>query len=66
MGKLPNLAVIIIKDLVLPIVLNHVLLDQFVVDDSGTHSLLVFLDLLLGLELRLNVRLHWRVINHLP
>ena len=66
MGKLPNLAVIIIKDLVLPIVLNHVLLDQLVVDDSGTHSLLVLLDLLLGLELRLNVRLHWRVINHLP
>ena len=63
--ELPNLAVIIIKDLVLTIVLDHVLGDEFVIDDSRSDSLFVLLDLLLVFELRLNVWLHRRSIHHL-
>ena len=56
--ELPNLSVVIVEDLVLPIVLNHVIFDERVVDDRWPHCLLVFLNLLLILELSLNVRLH--------
>ena len=65
MGQFPNLAVIIVKDLVLTIVLNHVLGDKLIVDDCWTNSFFVLLNFLLVFELRLNVRLHGRSIHHL-
>ena len=58
MGQLPNLPIIVIEDLILAIVLDHVLADELVVDDSRPDCLLVLLNLLLGLQLVLNVTLH--------
>ena len=58
MGQLPNLPIIVIEDLVLAIVLNHVFPDELVVDDSRPDCLLVLLNFLLGLQLVLNVTLH--------
>ena len=60
MGELPDLAVIIIKNLVLAVVLNHVASDEFVVDDGWSNRLLIFLNLLLVLELGLDLGLHGR------
>ena len=58
MGQLPNLPIIVIEDLILTIVLNHVLTNELVIDDSRPDRLLVLLNLLLGLQLVLNVTLH--------
>ena len=58
MGQLPNLPIIVIEDLILAIVLDHVLADELVIDDSRPDRLLVLLNLLLGLQLILNVTLH--------
>ena len=58
MGKLPNLTIIVIEDLILAIVLHHVLPDELVVDNGRPDRLLVLLNLLLGLQLVLNVTLH--------
>ena len=58
MSQLPNLTIIVIEDLILAIVLNHVLTNELVVDDSRPDCLLVLLNLLLGLQLVLNVTLH--------
>ena len=58
-SQLPDLTVIIVEDLVLPVVLNHVLVDELVIDDSRSDSLLLLLNLLLRLQLVLNVALHW-------
>ena len=63
MSQLPYLTVIIIENLVLAVILLHVLLDHFVVDDGGADSLFVLLNLLLGLEGRLNLSLHRRTTN---
>ena len=58
MSQLPNLTVIVVKDLILTIVLYHVLSDELVIDNSRSDSFLVLLDLLLCLKLILNVALH--------
>ena len=58
MGELPDLAIIVIENLILPVVLDHVLADQCIVDYRGSDRLFVLLNLLLGLQLVLNVPLH--------
>ena len=58
MGQLPNLTIIVVEDLILAIVLNHVLADELVIDDSRPDRLLVLLNLLLRFEGRLNLDLH--------
>jgi len=62
MGQVPDLAVVVVKDFVLTVVLNHVLSDELVIDDCWTHRLLVPFNFLLGLESTLNVWLHWRML----
>ena len=58
MRQLPNLPVIVVEDLILPIVFYHVLADELVVDDSWPDRLLVLLNLLLSFQLILNVPFH--------
>ena len=65
MGQLPDLPVIVVEDLVLAVVLNHVLRDQLVIDHRRTHCLLILLNLLLGFELLLDVRFHRLMCEHL-
>ena len=49
MGELPDLTIVIVKDLVFSVVLDHVLVDQLVIDDCWPDCLLILLDLLLCL-----------------
>ena len=49
MGELPDLTIVIIKDLVLTVVFDHVVRDQLIVDNGGPNSFLILFDLLLGL-----------------
>ena len=58
MGELPDLTIVIVKDLVFSVVLDHVLVDQLVIDDCWPDCLLILLDLLLCLKLILDVALH--------
>jgi len=58
MGQLPDLPIIVIEDLILAVILDHVLSDELVIDDSWSDRFLVLLNLLLRLELVLDVALH--------
>ena len=57
-GQLPDFALVVVEDFVLTVVLDHVLTDELVIDDCGTHRLLVLLNFLLVFELVLNLGLH--------
>ena len=66
MGQVPNLPIVIIKDLILTVVLDHVLGDEVVIDDLRSHRFLVLFNLLLRLELLLDMRLHvhsWSLLH---
>ena len=63
MGQLPNHAIVVVKDRVRTVVLDHVLLDELVIDDCGTNRLSVLLNLLFFLELVLDVGAHGLVRN---
>jgi hypothetical protein len=67
MGEVPNLHVVLVEDLIVFVVLDHVGLDQFVVDHSRLNRLGVLLDLLLGFQglPNVGVHLHKVVIFHL-
>jgi len=58
MGQLPDLPIIVIEDLILAVILDHVLSDELVIDDSWSDRFLVLFNLLLRLELVLDVALH--------
>ena len=48
-SELPDLTIVIIKDLVLTVVFDHVVRDQLIIDNGGPNSFLILFDLLLGL-----------------
>lgn len=49
MCQIPNTHVLLIEDLVLLIILNHVVLDKSVIDHSWFYSLRIFLNFTFGL-----------------
>ena len=65
MGQLPDLAIVVIEDLVLTVVVPHVLLSHLVIDDGGSDGNLVPLNLLLALEPCLDFWLHQRTADHI-
>jgi hypothetical protein len=67
MGEVPDLHVVLVEDLVVLVVLDHVSFDQFIVDYGGFHGLGVLLDLGLSLEglTGVSVHLHKIVFLHL-
>ena len=49
MGEFPDLTIIIVEDLVLTVVVDHVVSHQLIVDYCGSDGFLILFDLLLGL-----------------
>ena len=63
--QLPNRLVILLKDLVLPIVGDQVVVNESVIDHGWLHRLFVNLYLLLQFQVILHLLSHSRMLAHL-
>jgi hypothetical protein len=59
MSQIPDTHILLIKDFVLLVILNHVALDESVIDYSWLHSFSIFLNFTFSLKLVTNMRQHF-------
>lgn len=59
MCQIPDTHILLIEDLVLLVILNHVALDESVIDYSWLHSFGIFLNFTFSLKLVTNMRQHF-------